>query len=541
MESSSARRLAKKLVLEGFAKSHNFDPLIAANWYSVSRKLILQEHPGILVDYNGSLARALLDVFPDIGLDKSSFKFLQITHWSDVENRRRFFLDFSRKLGFDPLVAKNWYSHYHKIRHSKRARALAALYGGSHARALVNLFPEVSLQFSKFGSGKSKPPEEYWRSIENRISFFRNFAAYHYFDPLVPENWYRVTKHDILSSLKSAKAVLHWHPGHVSQALTTLFPDIGFELAGFAKVRGNWHYERNRKEFFKKFAAAKGFDPLVADNWLLVGKNDVRSFEHGDAVLGFYNGSYVAALSQLFPDLEIRVASEDLPDKHFRSQENRRAFFDRFANSKYVDPLSPSSWYQITNHDICAFKYGREILLNYKMDRRTALQSIYPDIGLEISKFTSFSDQYWRHRENATSFLRNFAAIRGFDAESESHQWYSVRHSEIVATRYGKSVVWHHGGNHVTALRSLFPNLGLKLAKFLHLPDKFWDIPQNRRELFEEFADSIRKPMAQNWRTFPENAFSAYPHGAKVLKYYSGSYLKAVASLYPEHFYLPTE
>jgi hypothetical protein len=41
------------------------------------------------------------------------------THWNDVGNRRRFFLEFARKLGFDPLVAKNWYSQYPKVKHSK--------------------------------------------------------------------------------------------------------------------------------------------------------------------------------------------------------------------------------------------------------------------------------------------------------------------------------------------------------------------------------------------------------------------------------------
>ena len=111
-----------------------------------------QQHPGILVEYNGSLAAALLDVFPEIGLDRSSFNFLQSmllldqyfnlfihhyfctfkitvlfilplffveTHWNDVQNRRNFFLEISRRLNFDPLVANNWYSNCTAIKQSK--------------------------------------------------------------------------------------------------------------------------------------------------------------------------------------------------------------------------------------------------------------------------------------------------------------------------------------------------------------------------------------------------------------------------------------
>lgn len=30
------------------------------------------------------------------------------THWSDVNNRKRFFMEFAESRGFDPLVPENW-------------------------------------------------------------------------------------------------------------------------------------------------------------------------------------------------------------------------------------------------------------------------------------------------------------------------------------------------------------------------------------------------------------------------------------------------
>ena len=72
--------------------------------------------------YEGNLGKALLHVFPNIGLDTSLFegtmyKMIMISvevtfilgcgNWKD--KRRKVFLDFARKSGFDPYVPSNWY------------------------------------------------------------------------------------------------------------------------------------------------------------------------------------------------------------------------------------------------------------------------------------------------------------------------------------------------------------------------------------------------------------------------------------------------
>jgi hypothetical protein len=82
--------------------------------------------------YNGSVRKALLDVFPTIGLVKSkfwpkrvlsshsllfspllvahSFNILFTAIWHDAKNRREFFQNFAIENRFDFLVAANWYS-----------------------------------------------------------------------------------------------------------------------------------------------------------------------------------------------------------------------------------------------------------------------------------------------------------------------------------------------------------------------------------------------------------------------------------------------
>ena len=79
--------------------------------------------------HKGSISRALMDLFPNIGLDKSKLYYLSMSlfvsstplqanqlffsflaPWSEASNRRKFFEEYAKVNGFDPLVPSNWYS-----------------------------------------------------------------------------------------------------------------------------------------------------------------------------------------------------------------------------------------------------------------------------------------------------------------------------------------------------------------------------------------------------------------------------------------------
>lgn len=74
---------------DNLARAHNFDPLIPDNWYKVSHKDIAgitviivsylvhanfgQDAQALLSFYQGSFVKALLDAYPDLGLDQNKF------------------------------------------------------------------------------------------------------------------------------------------------------------------------------------------------------------------------------------------------------------------------------------------------------------------------------------------------------------------------------------------------------------------------------------------------------------------------------------
>ena len=81
-----------------------------------------------MLNYVGGYKRSLMHLYPDIGLNRDQFlKYVcnegggeseiliyllqEAGYWQDMNNRRRFFVEFAGRNGFDPLVAEHWYAY----------------------------------------------------------------------------------------------------------------------------------------------------------------------------------------------------------------------------------------------------------------------------------------------------------------------------------------------------------------------------------------------------------------------------------------------
>jgi len=62
----------RRAFFDKFAKDSQFDPLVAKNWYSIPPETIPRAKGGssVLAYHMGSVARALLHLYPDIGLER---------------------------------------------------------------------------------------------------------------------------------------------------------------------------------------------------------------------------------------------------------------------------------------------------------------------------------------------------------------------------------------------------------------------------------------------------------------------------------------
>lgn len=217
---------------DAFALQKKFDPLQPSNWYTVTAKDFLKKLVFVQNYYSDSLVRALTTVYPEIGLDPSKFPIIPRYHWDNADNRRAFFEEYARDMGFDPLIAENWYKVEFTSLLNSHPKAWSLLHNYKNptfSKILMDVFPFIGLAQHNFLS----TPRRYYSNTENRRLFFDRFAAARGFDPLVRENWYSITRSMIVCAQGGPGIMRHFNS--VSSALIEAYPNLGFEKRHFRR------------------------------------------------------------------------------------------------------------------------------------------------------------------------------------------------------------------------------------------------------------------------------------------------------------------
>jgi len=293
---------SRRKFFENFARENGFDPRKPENWTLriQSRISHVKEARTILRYHSNSVPQALLDLFPNIGWDLSKLNLNN--RWGDVRSRRKFFKEYAKKNGFDPLVPENWYlQSSSKIEQNREAESILRYHGNSVAIALLDLFPNIGLDQDRLGLNDP------WRQADARRKFFEQYAAQNRFDPLVASNWYSQNI-DGLRSMKGVRQLLRYHQGSMGQALAELFPHVGVEKRKL-RWKSRWGHASKRRQFFVDYAKAKGFDPLAAENWYSQPKKSIFDAKGASGVMQHHNHSLAKALLDLFPDIGLMGSS----------------------------------------------------------------------------------------------------------------------------------------------------------------------------------------------------------------------------------------
>jgi len=220
--------------------------------------------------------------------------------WKDTSTHRNFFDHFASLKKFNPLIPENWYQFSSKD-FSKKASFLRNKYSDSLVKALTTVYPDIGLDPSKF----LVIPRHHWESKDNRRAIFESYAKKIGFDPLVPENWYRVDAKTVIRDNPKMWSLLKYYK-HASfiKALMDVYSFIGLEMHKFNNVPQKYYaIKENRKLFFDQFATSKGFDPLVCENWYTVTGKSIAKTKGGRGAMNYYRGSVSNALLDLYPHI----------------------------------------------------------------------------------------------------------------------------------------------------------------------------------------------------------------------------------------------
>eukprot|EP00026_Physarum_polycephalum_P002318 Phypoly_transcript_02324.p1 GENE.Phypoly_transcript_02324~~Phypoly_transcript_02324.p1 ORF type:complete len:754 (+),score=90.25 Phypoly_transcript_02324:5-2266(+) len=295
-----------------------------------------------------------------------------------------------------------------------------------------------------------------------------------------------------------------------------------------------WRNAKNRRELFEKIAAAKGRNPLDPQLWYSLNSTEVSQFKGVAAALAYYR-TYEDAIVNLFP--EIRFDRSKFRYKHcveiwnkIQTPESRKLFFDNFAMSYGFDPLVPENWYHVSSHELRKHEGYKAILQIYGGKLHSCLMQVYPDIGLEESKF-NFSSK-WEDRENRKSILLQFATVNSFDPSS-AETWYSKSLTQLESVPEIRSMLHYYKGDHVAALIDLFPDIDLDPSKFSAVPN--WKDVNSRKELFCEIArqHDFDPYEPVNWYSFSHVYLSHKSAKHIVKKYYNGNIANGLLHMFP--------
>eukprot|EP00026_Physarum_polycephalum_P002930 Phypoly_transcript_02939.p1 GENE.Phypoly_transcript_02939~~Phypoly_transcript_02939.p1 ORF type:complete len:825 (+),score=95.05 Phypoly_transcript_02939:89-2563(+) len=366
------------------------------------------------------------------------------------KNPRLILERFANRKGFDPLIASNWFNSFGKL------RRFANQLGTTAISLLSKCFPNMKSDLSKF----TRRPRKIW-STSTRREFLNSFARQRGLDPLIPETWY-----SLYQETARLPNFYDRNGGSAKEQLFHVYPDIGLEVSLFESYLKE-NKDAKKLTGFLEYAKAKGFDPLVPENWYSESYESFLAFEGTKKAITEYGGSQQAALLDLFPNIGLeRTKFSRASRTYWEDMNNRRTFFDELAMKKGLDPLIPETWYQISLVNISKTVEGiRPILAQYNSSFVNALRDTYPDIGIDPEKFPRRQQNYWSSAENRRKFFVEFAKQNNFDPLLPEN-WYSVPKQKLKGLKKIESIIRHHQRRIDNTLIELFPEIGLDINAF---------------------------------------------------------------------------
>eukprot|EP00026_Physarum_polycephalum_P002338 Phypoly_transcript_02344.p1 GENE.Phypoly_transcript_02344~~Phypoly_transcript_02344.p1 ORF type:complete len:892 (+),score=111.01 Phypoly_transcript_02344:67-2742(+) len=453
------KKSAIRVFLETLARKRGIDPRSAENWYSLASSPDLRQEIGRkLALYNNSLISALQDLFPDIGIDESKFSFLQKNFWKNMQNRRKFFETIAHDKGFDSSSPSNWYAlSYAQVLSYKGGETILKYYEKSLSKALMHIFPEIGLKDQQFPFMS----KNFWNDVKNRRKFFENVAKEEGLDPLAPTSWYKIPYSKIILK-KGGASVLWRYNGNLPEALMHVFPDIGLVKSNFRSITpAQWQDVSSRRKFFEIVAKKLGFDPLIPAKWYSTSYPSVRKFKGASSVMKYYGGNLRKALRHLFPEIGLDYSKFRSKEKKWLRVSARRKLLEKVAHHLKFDPLHASNWYDAPPGTSLLKTFRGQgldyVLKLYKGSLISCLEHLFPEIGLQRSKFRLFPRNHWADKGNRCAFFEDFARAKGFSPR-EHDKWATVSNSDLLHFRGGNSVLALYGRDKNKALADLFPD-----------------------------------------------------------------------------------
>eukprot|EP00026_Physarum_polycephalum_P002145 Phypoly_transcript_02149.p1 GENE.Phypoly_transcript_02149~~Phypoly_transcript_02149.p1 ORF type:complete len:898 (+),score=87.49 Phypoly_transcript_02149:121-2814(+) len=430
----------------------------------------------------------------------------------------------ARRRGLDPLLPETWLQIIPKFKHRTVAKRI---------KILQQLFPKLDFTNVLHFQGVD---------IESRRKFFENYAQKNMFDPHNPENWYSQPRKRI-ASFRGASGVISYHKGSVSQALLSVFPDIGLDKNRLWD-RTQWEDPKNRRKFFEKYAKEHEFNPLMPESWNKQKLDTILSAKGISRVISYHRNSVTQALVDLFPEIQLRKLLFSHTSLLYESKWRgsmywdrrswldvaaKRKFFEDYANKHGFDPLVANNWYSQTREKVLSTKGAFGVIHYHNKSIPEALQYMFPDVSFDQSKF--FLLDLWQEKHRRREFFETYAKENNFNPLIPE-EWYLQSREKISSKEGALSVASYHKRKSLTkALVDLFPEIHFEEGKIFSMVDR-----GHQRKFFENYAlaHGFDPLNPYNWYPIRRNNILSAQGAFAIMSYHSQNIAQALLDLFPD-------
>ncbi len=206
-------------------------------------------------------------------------------------------------------------------------------------------------------------------------------------------------------------------------------------------------------------------------------------------------------------------------------------------------------WYKITRK-IFQQHGGSQLLSRYGHSLRRLLASVYSEYHWDHSKFTAelagstlsstsnstvdfkpHPSRHWEVISNQRAFLDDLATKLNI---TDQDGWYSTT-VKLLQRHGGGSLLNRYNCSLIKLLSSVYPEYHWNVAKFTHVPQRFWDNADNQRAFMDELAKTLNITHHEGWYHVTSTIMHNHRRGSSLINKYNGSINKLLQAVYPEH------
>eukprot|EP01114_Cavostelium_apophysatum_P003467 TRINITY_DN1335_c0_g4_i6.p1 TRINITY_DN1335_c0_g4~~TRINITY_DN1335_c0_g4_i6.p1 ORF type:complete len:879 (-),score=171.48 TRINITY_DN1335_c0_g4_i6:765-3401(-) len=398
---------------------------------------------------------------------------------------------------------------------------------GSHANALMKLYPEYSWQIHKFSEASlvrsqqtfSLPSSEATnRAFFEQLSKDLNLSTW--------EEWYEVSEQAVL---ERGGGQLIQNDGTFSEALARAFPEHDWKVWKFQKLPyGFWSREENQKAFLD--STAKKLQLKSLEDWHAITEEDVLNCG-GSGLLKEHKNSIVRALLAHYPHYEWKLFKfKWTPADLWKEEVHQRRYLEHlkknFGINKWVD------WYNVQASEV--HEQGGSLFLQHFKTLCNALMALHPDVKWRPWLFPVVPLGFWNDVKNRKDFMDDLAQKLNF---TKWEDWYRVRHQDIVDN--GGAAIMRYYSSISELVATIYPENPWRMWDFEQTPKGYWADTANQRKFFDEMAKAFNISSEDDWYNVSTKDITSFGGSTILISAYGGSLSKTLMTVYPEKNWHP--